>query len=137
MIRLKEQKKNFIGMFWTCRKKSGQSNKFWVSYGPFKYVYKWWKMGFYGITPKILTCEYYAKNKTYSEVNSICVYQVMSNWLRNARQKAKMTATKFSLYHFNIRPRWFPAHHRDRLVSLYTQSTTSRRIKQTILSPWS
>ena len=30
------------------------------------------KMGFSGITPKILTFEYYAKNKTYSEVNFIC-----------------------------------------------------------------
>ena len=27
------------------------------------------------ITPKILTFEYYAKNKTYSEVNFICVYR--------------------------------------------------------------
>ena len=26
-------------MFWTCRKKSGQSNNFWLSYGPLKYVY--------------------------------------------------------------------------------------------------
>ena len=35
-------------------------------------------MGFSGITPKILTFEYYAKNKTYSEVNFICVYKVRS-----------------------------------------------------------
>ena len=25
----------------TVEKKSGQSNNFWVSYGPLKYVYKW------------------------------------------------------------------------------------------------
>ena len=31
-----------------------------------------------GITPKILTFEYYAKNKTYSELNFICVYQIWS-----------------------------------------------------------
>ena len=31
------------------------------------------KMFFSGITPKILTFEYYAKNKTYSEVNFIGV----------------------------------------------------------------
>ena len=35
-------------------------------------------MGFSGITPKILTFEYYAKNKTYSEVKFICVYKVWS-----------------------------------------------------------
>ena len=35
-------------------------------------------MGFSGITPKILTFEYYAKNTIYSEVNFICVYQVWS-----------------------------------------------------------
>ena len=34
-------KKSLIGMSWTCRKKSDQSNNFWVSYGPLKYVYKW------------------------------------------------------------------------------------------------
>ena len=32
-------------------------------------------MFFSGITPKILTFEYYAKNETYSEVNFICVYR--------------------------------------------------------------
>ena len=37
------------------------------------------KWVFSGITPKILTFEYYAKNKTYSEVNFICVYQI---WLK-------------------------------------------------------
>ena len=31
------------------------------------------------ITPKILPFEYYAKNKTYSEVNFIRVYQI---WLK-------------------------------------------------------
>jgi len=51
-------------------------------------------MFFSGITPKILTFEYYAKNETYSEVNFICVYQVWSKSLRNA----KMAATKFSFF---------------------------------------
>ena len=55
-------------------------------------------MFFSGITPKILTFEYYAKNKTYSEVNFICVYQFGQNLLRNARQKAKMDATRFSSF---------------------------------------
>ena len=36
----------------------GQSNNFWVSYGPLKYVYKWSKMSFSWITKKILTFEY-------------------------------------------------------------------------------
>ena len=27
-----------------------------------------------------------------------------------------MAATKFSFWHFNIRPQWFPTHHRDRIV---------------------
>ena len=36
------------------------------------------KNEFFLITPKILTFEYYAKNKTYSEVNFICVYQIWS-----------------------------------------------------------
>ena len=38
-------------------------------------------MSFSGITPKILTFEYYAKNKNYSEVNFICVYQIWSKWI--------------------------------------------------------
>ena len=37
-------------------------------------------MSFSGITPKILTFEYYAKNKTYSVVNFICVCQI---WLKS------------------------------------------------------
>ena len=36
------------------------------------------EMSFSGKTPKILTFEYYAKNKTYSEVNFICVYRIQS-----------------------------------------------------------
>ena len=36
-------------------------------------------MSFSGITPKILTFEYYTKNKTYSVVNCICVCQM---WLK-------------------------------------------------------
>ena len=59
----KNKKKNLIGMSWTCRKKSGQSNKFWVSYDPLKYDYKWLKMSFSWINPKMLTFEYYAKKK--------------------------------------------------------------------------
>ena len=75
---------------------------------------KWVFLEFF---PKILTFEYYSKSKTYLGVNFICVYQILSNWLRNGRQKSKMAATKFSFFdNFNIRPRWFPAHHRDRLV---------------------
>ena len=50
-VRLKEQK-NLIGMSWNCRKKSDQSNTFWVSYGPLKYVYEWSKMCFSWIAPK-------------------------------------------------------------------------------------
>ena len=42
-------------------------------YDPLKYVYKWSKISFSWITPKILTFEYYAKNKTYWVVNFICV----------------------------------------------------------------
>ena len=70
-------------------------------------------MGFSGITPKILTFEYYAKNKTYSEVNFICVYQVCPNWLRNARQKSKMAATKVFFLSFQHQTRWFPASSRS------------------------
>ena len=33
-------------------------------------------MSFSSITPKILIFEYYAKNKTCSEFNFICVYQI-------------------------------------------------------------
>ena len=33
-------------------------------------------MSFSSITPKILIFEYYAKNKTFSELNFICVYQI-------------------------------------------------------------
>ena len=51
-----------------------------------------------GITPKILTFEYYAKNKTYSEVNFICVYQVGSKLIEKCPSKSKMAATKFSFF---------------------------------------
>ena len=44
-------------------------------------------MGFYGITPKILTFEYYAKNITYSEVNFVCVYQVLSKLIEKCSSK--------------------------------------------------
>ena len=50
-----------------------------------------------GITPKILTFEYYAKNKTYSEGNFIYESTKFGqNALRNGRQKSKMAAMKFS-----------------------------------------
>ena len=44
-------------------------------------------MGFSGKTTKILTFEYYAKNKTYSEVNFICVYQVWSKLIEKCPSK--------------------------------------------------
>ena len=40
---------------------------------------------------------------------------VKIDWV-NAHQKSKMAATKLFFCHFNIRPRWFPEHHRDRFV---------------------
>ena len=58
-------------------------------------IYKWSKMSFSWITPKILTFEYYAKNKTYSEVILYVCTKFGQNWLRNTRQKSKMAATKF------------------------------------------
>ena len=104
-------------MFWTCRKKSGQSNNFWVSYGPFKYVYKWWKMGFSGITPKYWHFNTTQRTKLIQKWILYACTKFGQNWLRNALQKFNMAATKCSFFcHFNIRPRWFPAHHRDRLV---------------------
>ena len=45
------------------------------------------KIGFTGITPNILTFEYYAKNKTNSEVNFISVYQVWSKLIENCPSK--------------------------------------------------
>ena len=42
---------------------------------------------FSGITPKILTFEYHAKNKTYTEVNFICVYQVWSKLFEKCPSK--------------------------------------------------
>ena len=55
-------------------------------------------MGFSGITLKILTFEYYAKNKTYSDVNFICVYQVWSKLIEKCRQKSKIAITKFNIF---------------------------------------
>ena len=52
-------------------------------------------------------------------MNFICVYQVWSKLIEECPPKSKMAATKYSFLtfcHFNIRSRWFPAHHRDRLV---------------------
>ena len=66
-------------------------------------------MFFSGITPKILTFEYYAKNKTYSEVNFICVYQIRSKLIEKWPPKSKMAATKFSFFlHLNINRGEFP-----------------------------
>ena len=79
------------------------------------------KMFFFSwITPKILTFEYSAKNNTYSEVNFICVYQVWSKLIEKCPSKIQYGRHEMYFFcHFNIRPRWFPAHHRDRLVSIY------------------
>ena len=44
-------------------------------------------MGFSGITPKILTFQYYAKNKTYPEVNFICVFKVWSKLIEKCPSK--------------------------------------------------
>ena len=49
-----------------------------------------------GIIPKILTFEYYAKNKTYSVVNFIGVYQIWSKLIAKWPSKSKIAATKFS-----------------------------------------
>ena len=78
-------------------------------------------MFFSEITPKILTFEYYAKNKTYSEVNFIlCLYQVWSKLIEKCAPKIQDGRHEiYILWHFNIRPRWFPAHHRDRLVFVF------------------
>ena len=82
-------------------KKCGQLNHFWVSYGPLKYVCKRPKISFSRIPPKILTFDYYSKNKTYSEVNFICVYQVWSKLIEKCpSKKFKMAATKFSFLTF-------------------------------------
>ena len=98
-------------------KKSDQSNTFWVSYGPLKCVYKWSKVCFIWITPEILTFEYYTKNKTYSEVNFICEYQIWSKFIEKWPPNSQDGRHDFFFFcHFNIRPRGFPAHHHDRLV---------------------
>ena len=47
-----------------------------------------------------MTFEYYAKNKTNSEVNFIMCTKFGQKWLRNARQKSKIAATKFSFLSF-------------------------------------
>ena len=44
-------------------------------------------MGFSGITPKILTFEYYATKKTYSEVNFICLYQIWTKLIEKFPSK--------------------------------------------------
>ena len=64
-----------------------------------------------------MTFEYYAKNKTYSEVNFICGYQI---WLKLIEKcPPKFQDGRHEIFFFcniNIITRWFPAHHRDRLV---------------------
>ena len=58
-----------------------------MSYDPSKYEYEWPKMRFSGITPKILTFEYYTKNKTYSEMNFIYLYLIWSKLIKKWPQK--------------------------------------------------
>ena len=94
-----------------AKNKTGHSNPFWVSYGPLKYVYKWWKVNFSGITPKILTFVYYAKKKIYPEVNCICMNQIWSKLIEKWPPKNQDGRHEFF---FDIST--IPAHHRDRLV---------------------
>ena len=103
-ILCKEQK-NLIECSEPVEKKSGHSNNFWVSYGPLKYVYKWSKMSFSWITPKILTFEYYAKNKTYSEVNFICVYRIWSKLIE--KWPPKIQDGCHEIQFFYIYASWF------------------------------
>ena len=58
------------------------------------------KNGFSGITPKILTFECYAKNKTYSEVHFICVYQVWSKLIEKC--PSKIQDGRHEIYFFVI-----------------------------------
>ena len=50
-------------------------------------------------------------------MNFICVYQVWSKLIEKYPSKIQYGHHESFFCHFNIRPRWFPAHHRDRLVS--------------------
>ena len=63
-------------------------------------------MGFSGITPKILTFEYYAKNKTLVKID----------WEMHVKNPRLPPGNLGFFLHLNIRPRWFPANNRDRLV---------------------
>ena len=81
-------------------------------------------MGFSRITPKILTFVYYmyAKNKTYSEVNFICVYQVWTKFIEKCPSKFNMAATKFSFFVISTSDRGdFP---RIIVIALYLIFTT-------------
>ena len=49
-------------------------------------------------------------------MNFICVYQVWSKLIEKYPSKIQYGRHESFFCHFNIRPRWFPAHHRDRLV---------------------
>ena len=57
-------------------------------------------MCFSGITPKLLTFEYYVKNKTYSEVNFICVYQVWSELIEKCPSKIQDGRNEIYLFFF-------------------------------------
>ena len=51
-------------------------------------------MSFSGITTKILTFEYYAKNKNFSEVNFIYVYQIWSKLIEKCPSKIQDKGTR-------------------------------------------
>ena len=54
-------------------------------------------MGFSGITSKILTFEYYAKNKTYSEVNFI-IWSGLFYHYTSGEIYLYITLVRYSLY---------------------------------------
>ena len=51
------------------------------------------KLVFSGISPKILTFEWYTKNKTCSEVNFIWVYQIWSKLIENWWNNLQITTS--------------------------------------------
>ena len=53
-------------------------------------------------------------------MNFICVYQVWSKLIEKCPSKIQDGRHESFFFHFNIRPRWFSAHHRDRLVFLFS-----------------
>ena len=105
-------------MFWNRRKKSCQSNNFWVSYGPSKYVHKWSKMSFSGITPKYWHLNTRKEQNLFRSEFYMCVPSLVKiDWEMPAKNP-RLPPGNWVFWHFNIRARWFPAHHRDRLVTL-------------------